>query len=129
MTMPLIIQDKTFVPKPDQLTATDPTWDTSKWGGFGQLWFPHVYMPNQNPYDMSGANPMGRWDYGPWFWPPNTGLKNGPVKNPLYTGDGTHMDANGQAPNNPGVPNVSAVPEGVYGYSSYQRNSLSNFKC
>jgi FtsP/CotA-like multicopper oxidase with cupredoxin domain len=104
-TMPLIIQDKTFVPTDNQLAATDPTWDTKKWGGFGQLWFPHVYMPNQNPYDMSGANPMGRWDYGPWFWPPNTGLKNGPVANPL-------AGQPGQAPMNPGVPNVSAVPEG-----------------
>ena len=18
---------------------------------------------------LSGANPLGRWDYGPWFWP------------------------------------------------------------
>ena len=27
---------------------------------------------------------MGRWDYGPWFWPPYTGLTNGPVPNPLY---------------------------------------------
>ena len=35
----------------------------------GSLWFPHVYMPNQNPNDLSGANPMGRVDYGAWFWP------------------------------------------------------------
>jgi FtsP/CotA-like multicopper oxidase with cupredoxin domain len=102
--MPLIIQDKTFVPSDNQLAATDPTWDKAKWGGIGNLWFPHVYMPNQNPYDMSGANPMGRWDYGPWFWPPNTGLKNGPVPNPLAA-------QQGQAPMNPGVPNVTAVPE------------------
>ena len=54
---------------------------------------------------MSGANPMGRWDYGPWFWPPNTGLKTGPAANPL-------AGQPGQAPMNPGVPNVSAVPEG-----------------
>lgn len=103
--IPLFIQDKTFVPTDNQLAATDPTWDKSKWGGLGNLWFPHVYMPNQNPYDLSGANPMGRWDYGPWFWPPNTGLKNGPVDNPLY-------GQPGQPPKNPGTPNVSAVPEG-----------------
>jgi FtsP/CotA-like multicopper oxidase with cupredoxin domain len=103
-TMPLIIQDKTFVPSATQLSATDPTWDTTKWGGFGQLWFPYVYMPNQNPYDMSGANPMGRWDYGPWFWPPNTGLKNGPAANPL-------AGQAGQAPMNPGTPNISTTPE------------------
>jgi FtsP/CotA-like multicopper oxidase with cupredoxin domain len=110
-TMPLIIQDKTFVPTDNQLSATDPTWNKTKWGGLGNLWFPHVYIPNQNPYDMSGANPFGRWDYGPWFWPPNTGLKVGPAKNPLYTGDGTHVDSKGQAPTNPGVPDVSTTPE------------------
>jgi FtsP/CotA-like multicopper oxidase with cupredoxin domain len=75
--IPLIIQDKTFVPPADQLAAQDPTWG---WGSEaevasknflnGSLWFPHVYMPNQNPSDDSGANGMGRWDWGPWFWPP-----------------------------------------------------------
>ncbi|AGK52394.1 fibronectin type III domain-containing protein [Bacillus sp. 1NLA3E] len=103
--IPLFIQDKTFVPTDNQLAATDPTWDKTKWGGLGNLWFPHVYMPNQNPYDLSGANPMGRWDYGPWFWPPNTGLKSGPVPNPL-------AGQSGQPPMNPGTPNISAVPEG-----------------
>jgi FtsP/CotA-like multicopper oxidase with cupredoxin domain len=102
--IPLFIQDKTFVPSDNQLMATDPTWDKTKWGGQGNLWFPHVYVPNQNPYDFSGANPMGRWDYGPWFWPPNTGLKNGPVANPLY-------GQVGQPPMIPGTPNVSTVPE------------------
>jgi FtsP/CotA-like multicopper oxidase with cupredoxin domain len=94
--IPLIIQDKTFVPDnttpftnqmgtfASQLMAQDPTWDSAKWGGYGQLWFPHVYMPNQNPGDLSGANPMGRWDYGPWFWPPFTGLQFGPIPNPYY---------------------------------------------
>ena len=68
--VPLIIQDKTFVPDPAYLASTDPLWDTSKWGGKGNLWFPHVYIPNQNPNSPDGVNPMGRWDYGPWFWPP-----------------------------------------------------------
>ena len=35
-------------------------------------------MTNQNPTNDNGANAMGRWDYGPWFWPPFTGLKNNP---------------------------------------------------
>jgi len=66
--MPLIIQDKTFV---SSTTATnDPLWDFTKWGGIGNLWFPHVYVPNQDPNAPDGANPFGRWDYGPWFWPP-----------------------------------------------------------
>jgi len=67
--IPLIIQDKTFVPPVDQLAVEDNTWDTSQWGGEGNLWFPHVYTPNQNPGDDSGANAFGRWDWGPWFWP------------------------------------------------------------
>ena len=66
--IPLVIQDKTFVPSPAVLAATDPLWQAA-WGGQGNLWFPHVYMPNQDPIDLSGANPLGRWDYGPWFWP------------------------------------------------------------
>jgi len=92
--IPLIIQDKTFVPDIPQLAKTDPTWDVANWGGAGNLWFPHVYMPNQNPYDDSGANAMGRWDYGPWFWPPVTTLTHGVLPN----GD-------------PGTPNPSMVPE------------------
>ena len=52
---------------PSQLHAQDPTWDENRWGGTGQLWWPHVYMPNQNPWDPTGVNPMGRWDYGPWM--------------------------------------------------------------
>jgi FtsP/CotA-like multicopper oxidase with cupredoxin domain len=67
--IPLVIQDKTFVPDPVKLAATDPLWDTAKWGGIGSLWMPHVYMPNQDPFNTLGAAPYGRWDYGPWFWP------------------------------------------------------------
>ena len=53
------------------LSQQDPTWDSTNWGGVGNLWYPHVYMPNQwpgNP-DLSAVNPMGRWDYASWFWP------------------------------------------------------------
>jgi FtsP/CotA-like multicopper oxidase with cupredoxin domain len=66
--VPLVIQDKTFVPK--NIATQDSKWDTSKWGGYGDLWFPHVYEANQDPNSPDGANPFGRWDYGPWFWPP-----------------------------------------------------------
>ncbi|HEV2424235.1 MAG TPA: MBG domain-containing protein [Terriglobia bacterium] len=78
--VPLVIQDKTFVPGTAQMSGEDPTW---AWGGFGttpgaanegDLWFPHVYTPNQNPSDLGGANAFGRWDYGPWFHPPQTTL-------------------------------------------------------
>ena len=106
--IPLVIQDKTFVPSNAQLAAEDPTWDKAKYGGKGQLWFPHVYMPNQNPGDITGANAMGRWDYGPWFWPPFTGLANGPVANPYYN----PTTAPWEPPTIPGTPNPSIVPEG-----------------
>ncbi len=112
--IPLIIQDKTFVDA-TTIGTLDPTWN---WGtgavdpltGFrapntGDLWFPHVYMPNQNPYDLMGTNNMGRWDYGPWFWPPYTGLIHGPVPNPLFGTTPT------EGPTNPGAPNPSLVPE------------------
>jgi FtsP/CotA-like multicopper oxidase with cupredoxin domain len=73
-TVPLVIEDKTFVPSQAQLSVSDPTWDTAKWGGEGNLWLPHVYMTAQNIQDPSGVNQFGRWMYGPWFWPPTTDL-------------------------------------------------------
>ncbi|QEM69028.1 hypothetical protein FO488_13255 [Geobacter sp. FeAm09] len=72
--IPLIIQDKTFVPK--NIDTQDALWTKSSkgvannWGVYGDLWFPHVYERNQDPTSPAGANPFGRWDYGPWFWPP-----------------------------------------------------------
>ena len=81
--IPLVIQDKSFVPSKPQLDAQDPTWDgnfgatplnTTTANGNGDLWFPHVYMPNQNPNDPYGASGVGRWDYGAWFFPPQTTL-------------------------------------------------------
>ena len=48
--------------------ATDPTWN---WGRPpASLWFPHVYMPNQNPWDMTGRQRDGPVGLRPWFWPP-----------------------------------------------------------
>jgi FtsP/CotA-like multicopper oxidase with cupredoxin domain len=94
-TIPLIIQDKTFVPEDWQLYNTvdannkvtrygqDPTWDKSRWGSYGDLWYHHVYMPAQNPGDPSGMSAYGRWMYGPWFWPPAT-PPHGPIANPYY---------------------------------------------
>ena len=122
--IPLVIQDRTFVwgtaPTPCGAAtpgtgtfATDPTWcdPIRKWGqASGSLWFPHVYMPNQNPDDESGANAMGRWDYALWFWPPYTGLiAHDAVANPYYNPslapwEGTRI---------PGTPNPSLVPEAM----------------
>ncbi len=94
-TIPLIVQDRTFVPQDAQLydsvDATgsvvygeDPTWDKTRWSSYGGLWYHHVYMPAQNPGDPSGANVFGRWMYGPWFWPPAADTVYGPITNPFF---------------------------------------------
>ncbi len=115
--VPLVIQDKTFVPDNGaaggQLAATDPTWDVAKYGGTGNLWFPHVYMPNQNPADITGANAYGRWDYGPWFWPPQNPATL--VSQPYPCTSAAYTSANPPAFPPllcPGIPNPSGVPEG-----------------
>ncbi len=91
--IPLIIQDKTFVDA-TTIAGQDPTW---RWGtglvdvgtGWpvpktGDLWASSVYMPAQNPWDVSGTSAFGRWMYGPWFWPPTGAIAHGPVANPYY---------------------------------------------
>ena len=69
----------------------------------GDLWLPSVYMPAQNPYDLSGANAFGRWQYGPWFWPPTTGITHGPVPNEYYD----PINAPWEPPMRPDMPNPS----------------------
>ena len=85
--IPLVVQDRTFVPSAEQLAAQDPTWDTGRWGGMGNFWYHHVYMPAQNPGDPSGMSAYGRWMYGPWFWPPAANTVHGPIANPYYNMD------------------------------------------
>ncbi len=77
--IPLVIQDKVFVPKnigpnavaSDGVTpaSQDAKWDLTHWGQPGDFYFPHVYETNQDPNSIDGTNPVGRWDWGPWFWP------------------------------------------------------------
>lgn len=96
--IPLVVQDKTFVPKDiglngvngsttlptgdpiDLAACVNPTniasidsqdckWDGPQWGGYGDLWYPNVYEFNQDLNSFDGTNPVGRWDYGPYFWP------------------------------------------------------------
>jgi FtsP/CotA-like multicopper oxidase with cupredoxin domain len=107
--IPLVIQDKTFV---DATTIgyQDPTW---KWGSTpgtahtGDLWLPHVYMTNQNPYDSAGMNAYGRWHYGPWFWPPTRDVVQ-PVANPYYNPSNPSQS---EPPLIPGVPSNSMAME------------------
>ena len=87
--VPLVIQDRTFVPA--DISQQDAKWDLNHWGQPGDLFFPHVYETNQDPNSFDGTNPVGRWDYGPWFWPVF------PAPLPLPTGV---------------YGNVSLVPEG-----------------
>ena len=126
-TIPLVIQEKTFVPDRNpahpvlnfygsfrsQLESQDPTWrwgtgkTASAYNGNGDLWVPHVFMPNQNPGDVTGANAVGRWDYGPWFWPPFTALQNGPAVNPYYDATCNTTTSYCEGQYIPGVPNGS----------------------
>jgi len=113
--IPLVIQDRTFVDA-TTIPAQDPTWNsgTGPRGANGKittavtgdLWYPHVYMPNQNPWDISGMNAFGRWVYGPWFWPPAT-VTFGPIPNPYYD----PINAPWEPPQMPSVPNPSAPAE------------------
>jgi FtsP/CotA-like multicopper oxidase with cupredoxin domain len=106
---PLIIQDKTFVDS-TTIAAQDPTW---AWGttpgtpNTGDLWYPHVYMPNQNPYDVTGLNNYGRWDYAPWASPATTTVLHGPTANPYYD----PVNAPWEPPFMPTFPNTSMVME------------------
>jgi parallel beta-helix repeat protein len=107
--IPLVIQDKIFVDA-STIAYQDPTW---AWGSHpgtpttGDLWAPHVYMPNQNPYDPTGANPYGRWDYGPWFFPPTTDILHGPMPNIYYD----PVNAPWEPPMVPSYPSVSSTME------------------
>jgi FtsP/CotA-like multicopper oxidase with cupredoxin domain len=65
--IPLIIQDRSFVPK-DVATVQDTKWNAA-WGTEGDFYYPHIYEANQSLTDPSGMNPYGRWDFGPWVQP------------------------------------------------------------
>jgi hypothetical protein len=74
--IPLIIQDKTFVPN-NITTQGDPAWDPVGWGFppgtglYGDLWLPHVYEPNQAVNAGPNSPPrrqVGLWPLGFWFY-------------------------------------------------------------
>jgi FtsP/CotA-like multicopper oxidase with cupredoxin domain len=119
--IPLVIQDKTFVPSVAQVDATDPTWSpnfgaTPGTARPGDLWFPHVYMPNQNPNDpIGGASGLGHWDYGPWFFPPQTSLTAGPITqmctSSAFPGQTLTPSASCPSCGCPITPNPSGTPE------------------
>ena len=135
--IPLVIQDKTFVDA-RAIGYQDPTWT---WGtgapytytdatgkqtmlrqpNTGDLWWPHVYQPAQNPYDISGINAMGRWVYGPWFWPPTNNIAFKEVPNPYYDCDALGNPIppatscrDWQPVTTPGTPNPSITAEAFF---------------
>lgn len=88
----MVIQDKTFVPEDIKLqdgrwnarvdaTGNHPLTGKPLWGeNSGDLWYPHVYEVNQDPSNgLDGTNPVGRWDWGPYFWPVFPALYNLPT--------------------------------------------------
>jgi FtsP/CotA-like multicopper oxidase with cupredoxin domain len=123
--IPLVIQDKTFVPSAAQVGFQDPTWSPNFGTSVGtavagDLWFPHVYMTNQNPADPGGANAFGRWDYGAWFHPPQTSLTAAtpntavtvPCSSSAFPGQLLGPSATCPTCGCPITPNPSGTPEG-----------------
>jgi FtsP/CotA-like multicopper oxidase with cupredoxin domain len=104
--IPLVIQDKTFVAK--NIAMQDAKWDTTI-AQEGDLWYPHVYETNQDPLSYDGTNPVGRWDWGSWFWPVFASTYN------LPTGEmnkaNTPAPVNGTAKTTSMVSSVSTTPE------------------
>jgi FtsP/CotA-like multicopper oxidase with cupredoxin domain len=138
-TIPLIIQDKTYVDgnpaSPTYVLNTDPTWiwgsqpgTVSPWDATsavpvtGDLWWPHVYMPAQNPFNpnLSGINDYGRWHYGPWFWPP-TDVVNPPVANPYASGPGCNPAVEFCYP-----PEMPATPNPSWGAEAFMDTPVIN---
>src|SRR6266567_467283 len=64
--IPLVIQDKGFVPR--NIFRQDPTW---RWGDPGSLWYPHDY--EVNTFEGGAPNPKGRVEWGPTADPPAVG--------------------------------------------------------
>jgi FtsP/CotA-like multicopper oxidase with cupredoxin domain len=111
--IPLVIQDKTFLPKnigpaaaasDGTIQSQDAKWDLNHWGQPGDLFFPHVYETNQDPNSIDGTNPVGRWDWGPWFWPVF------PAQMSLPTGDYGNVTTTPEAFMDTAVVNGQAFP-------------------
>jgi FtsP/CotA-like multicopper oxidase with cupredoxin domain len=66
-TIPLVVQEKSFIPK--DIALQDSRWNATAWGSYGDFFFPNVYETVQDPNQLNNWNAVGRWHYGAWFWP------------------------------------------------------------
>jgi FtsP/CotA-like multicopper oxidase with cupredoxin domain len=111
--IPLIIQDKAFVPQ--DVATQDSRWDAVNWGAYGDLWWPHIYETNQSITSPDGANPYGRWDYGPWVWPNITAPVPAPSKSRRVSARPQMIEAAkplpGASTSDPSTYTTCAVPE------------------
>ena len=86
--LPLIIEDKTFVPDAEKLRVQDPDL------GHRAVGRPRRALVSARLHAQPGRrggrvgpatiNAKGRWDYLPWYWQGYEGTENGPVANPLF---------------------------------------------
>jgi len=72
--IPLVIQDKGFVP--EDILDHDPAW---RWGKPGDLWYPRAYEADS--LSRGVPCPKGRWDWGPMETPPAHGTQ--PLPTPV----------------------------------------------
>ncbi len=82
--IPLIVQDRTFVPDAAQLALQDPDLGCSPLGNQRQLLVSPCVYACPEPRRPGGMSAYGRWMYGPWFWPPAANTVYGPIDNPYY---------------------------------------------
>ena len=123
-TLPLIIQDGPSCPveRRTQLrTQAGPDLGRARWGGKGNLWYHHVYMPAQNPGDASGMSAYGAGCTGRGSGHRPPARKYGPIAEPVLRrrpASSTTRRPGSTRPTRsasreliPGTPNISAGME------------------
>ena len=108
--LPLLIEDKTFVPGAEQLRAQDPTWDVAAWGGLGALWYPARLHAQPERRRRQGARQRRPQRQGPLGLPPLVldGLRRHRER---PGGEPPVRDGRLRAASRtPGTPNPSVVP-------------------
>ena len=78
-----------------------------------------MYETNQDPNSIDGTNPVGRWDWGPWFWPVF------PAQMSLPTGEYGHVTTTPEAFMDTPVVNGLAYPTMTVDPKTYRFRILS----